>query len=367
MKKISAFTIGLAFFSMFFGSGNLVFPLHLGRLAADNWPWVAAGFILTGVIGPFFGVLSMIAFQGNTKKFFATIGPIKALFFTTILTAVWIPLGAAPRCITVAYSTLEVHNITIAPWAFGLLYSIAVGLVILKESRMIEILGYFLTPTLLTLLSIMWIVGLYNAPDASALPQLSNTNLFMEGVVHGYNTMDIIATFFFAASIIHVIRESEPGSAVTIRKSFFSGLTGMTVLAIVYIGLIYLSAQHASVFENISKDQILPYVTMHFLGKQFSFIPALAIVLACFTTSVAMLSVYTTFIYEEYFSKFRYGYPLSMAFGLIISYALSIFTMDQIMRITSPVLHIACPLLIIMASINLIKYLKSESPVLQDS
>lgn len=367
MKKFSAFTIGLAFFSMFFGSGNLVFPLHLGRLAADQWPWVAAGFLLAGVIGPFFGVLSMIAFQGNTKKFFSTLGPIKALFFTTILTAVWIPLGAAPRCITVAYSTLKVHNLAISPWLFGLIYSIAVALVILKASRMIEILGYFLTPILLGLLAILWVFGLWTAPGITVAPQMSNYNLFMDGVVHGYNTMDIIATFFFAASIIHVIQETEPGSAVTIRKSFTSGSIGMITLAIVYTALIYLSAQHASVFENISKDQILPYVTMHFLGKQFSFIPALAIILACFTTSVAMLSVYTSFLHDEYFSKFKYGYAVSMFIGMAISYALSIFTMDQIMSITSPILHIACPLLIVMATVNLVKYLRSQIPLPQDN
>lgn len=40
MKKISKryyFLIGSLIFGMFFGAGNLIFPIHLGQLAGANW------------------------------------------------------------------------------------------------------------------------------------------------------------------------------------------------------------------------------------------------------------------------------------------------------------------------------------------
>ena len=63
-------TTGLAMFSMFFGAGNIVFPLALGQ-QAGSMAWVAIlGFLITAVGVPFMGLVSMILFEGNYKKFF---------------------------------------------------------------------------------------------------------------------------------------------------------------------------------------------------------------------------------------------------------------------------------------------------------
>ena len=57
-KKLSVIeTISVAsmLFGMFFGAGNLIFPVHLGQLAGSNlWP-AFIGFIITGVGLPLLG------------------------------------------------------------------------------------------------------------------------------------------------------------------------------------------------------------------------------------------------------------------------------------------------------------------------
>ena len=35
-------------FGMFFGAGNLIFPIHLGQLAGSHWITAGIGFLLTG-------------------------------------------------------------------------------------------------------------------------------------------------------------------------------------------------------------------------------------------------------------------------------------------------------------------------------
>ena len=46
-------------FGMFFGAGNLIFPVHLGQLAGSNiWPAIV-GFIITAVGIPIFGVAAI--------------------------------------------------------------------------------------------------------------------------------------------------------------------------------------------------------------------------------------------------------------------------------------------------------------------
>ena len=46
-------------FGLFFGAGNLIFPLHLGQLAGSHWGPAAVGFLITGVLLPLLSVLAV--------------------------------------------------------------------------------------------------------------------------------------------------------------------------------------------------------------------------------------------------------------------------------------------------------------------
>src|ERR1700733_7287446 len=101
-KKTSILIIGMALFSMFFGSGNLIFPLHIGTLAREAWIPAAAGFLVSAVLLPFVGAIAMVLYRGNYSDFFDTIGRRWGFLLSTILLTVWIPLGSAPRCMTLS-------------------------------------------------------------------------------------------------------------------------------------------------------------------------------------------------------------------------------------------------------------------------
>jgi hypothetical protein len=68
------FTTGLAMFAMFFGSGNLVFPLNLGVISGEDYIVSVLGFMLTGVFMPFVGLLSVMLYNGSRSKFFGLLG-----------------------------------------------------------------------------------------------------------------------------------------------------------------------------------------------------------------------------------------------------------------------------------------------------
>lgn len=51
-------------FGMFFGAGNLIFPVHLGQLAGSNMLQAMAGFVITAVGIPILGVAAI----GNTHS-----------------------------------------------------------------------------------------------------------------------------------------------------------------------------------------------------------------------------------------------------------------------------------------------------------
>ncbi len=357
-KKFSPLTLGLAYFSMFFGSGNLVFPLFLGQFAKVDWMYAFLGFFLSGVAGPLMGSVTMVAFQGDSNRFFNTIGPRLAKVFVTILMLVWIPFGAAPRCILVAYEAL-VSMVSGVPLVFfGIVYSLFVYFSIVRRNRMIEVLGYFLTPTLLASLAVLWIVGIWNSQPPVAATE-SAGEVFRVSLSHGYQTMDLIASFFFSASIIHVIRSEGLSVGQSMKKAFLSGSIGMGILGLVYLSIIYMSARHAPLLSALPKDQLLPFISQQFLGPNLSLVPVVVIFLACLTTSVAMLSVFTDFVRSSLPERLGRGdnqkQQIALLIGVVGTFILSLFSFEGSMQLTGPVLEVSCPLLALLAIYNLIK------------
>ena len=61
-KKLTAkqyLVVASLLFGLFFGAGNLIFPLHLGQLAGSHWVGAAVGFLVTGVALPLLSVLAV--------------------------------------------------------------------------------------------------------------------------------------------------------------------------------------------------------------------------------------------------------------------------------------------------------------------
>ncbi|HQB32982.1 MAG TPA: branched-chain amino acid transport system II carrier protein, partial [Erysipelotrichaceae bacterium] len=58
------FLVAVTLFGMFFGAGNLIFPVHLGQLAGRNVVPALIGFIITAVTIPILGVAAI----GNTHS-----------------------------------------------------------------------------------------------------------------------------------------------------------------------------------------------------------------------------------------------------------------------------------------------------------
>lgn len=53
LTKKDYFVISSMLFALFFGAGNLIFPLHLGQMAGHNWFIATLGFLITGVVLPY--------------------------------------------------------------------------------------------------------------------------------------------------------------------------------------------------------------------------------------------------------------------------------------------------------------------------
>jgi branched-chain amino acid:cation transporter, LIVCS family len=351
-KSRSIWTIGLALFAMFFGAGNLIFPLYVGQIAQDHSPSATIGFLAMGVLVPFLGVISMALVKGDYASFFGSLGKRVGFFITLLLLTVWIPLGSGPRCITLAYASLSSYVGLPPLWVVSIIYLGLVALMTCQRSRLLSILGFGLTPCLLLCLAIVIIKGIIGAGHEVGQAAGDGVQMALMGAKEGYNTMDLIASFFFSASIIHMLGREQRRSPI--KTTILASLVGMSLLCIVYIGLIQLAAAHSEVLIAVPKDQILAYLAKAVLGPKVGITAALAIVLACFTTSVALTIVYVDFLAQ---SLFRNEKPntLSLLITCAATFGMSILGLSGITAVTNPMLQIFYPMLILMICFQIVR------------
>lgn len=92
-------------FGMFFGAGNLIFPVHLGQLAGRQFLPGSDGFVLTAVGIPILGVP---ATEARIRRDFricpCRVGHRYSYFFTCLLYLTIGPFFAIPRCATTSFT-----------------------------------------------------------------------------------------------------------------------------------------------------------------------------------------------------------------------------------------------------------------------
>ena len=98
--------VAATLFGMFFGAGNLIFPVHLGQLAGRNLLPAMAGFIIAAVGIPILGVAAI----GNThsdglQALASKVSRRYSYFFTCLLYLTIGPCFAIPRCATTSFTT----------------------------------------------------------------------------------------------------------------------------------------------------------------------------------------------------------------------------------------------------------------------
>ena len=127
------FTTGLAMFAMFFGSGNLIFPVVVGQMAGKQNGYAMVGLFFTAVLMPFATLCLMLLYDGNYHKFFQKIGTGAGKFVTFITLALIGPFGVMPRCIAFSYSTLSIYTDSISLGVYSALACLIIYFLSVKK------------------------------------------------------------------------------------------------------------------------------------------------------------------------------------------------------------------------------------------
>ena len=158
LTKKDYFVVSSLLFALFFGAGNLIFPLHLGQLAGHNWLPATLGFLVTGVLLPLLSVLAIaITRSKGVYDVGLPLGPTFALVFMVLIHATIGPLFGTPRTATVSFTVglaplVPQQYQQVALFGFSALFFLAAFLLSYKENNIASNLGKVLNPVFLVLL-----------------------------------------------------------------------------------------------------------------------------------------------------------------------------------------------------------------------
>jgi LIVCS family branched-chain amino acid:cation transporter len=340
---------------MFFGSGNLVFPLQIGLLTDSHWFAGFLGLLLTGIALPFLGLFVIKLYHGSYIAFFAQAGTVAQYVLPLFTLSLLGSFGVIPRCITVAYGGVRILFETLPLSLFSIIFCVICYLVCLKDRIVIHILGKWMSPLLLIALAAIVVQSLLYAPNLSA-SSLSTWHAFTNGFLIGYQTMDLFAAFFFSSFIFMQLQAVLPHTSSArhvIKAALVPSIFGIILLAAVYMGLVCLGAHYKPLLANILPELMLPTIATYAFGTSGAIIIAITILFSCLTTAVALNNIYarylsTTLRIPE--SKFY----LVLAATTIIAFFISLLDFKGIAAFLAPMLEISYPSIIALTVLSII-------------
>lgn len=344
MGSTSILIYGFAIFAMFFGSGNLVFPLQIGASSGSHWLIGFFGLFLTGIALPFLGLFVIKLHKGNYYRFFNGAGKLAKIALPLFTLSLLGSFGVVPRCIAVAHGGLSYIFPEISLLPFSILFCAITFYFCLKDQRMITILGKWMSPVLLVSLIALIIFGIIQSDSPKAVT--SSNTAFFNGFMTGYQTMDLFAAFFFSALIFKQISARLPKDTCDkqiLKFAVLPSIIGSLMLAFIYLGFVYLGSHHP--LATIAPELMLPAIANEVMGPSATLVIAIAMIFSCLTTAVALNNIYARYLCDALSlgeNRFTYILIATTACAFIIS----LLNFKGIAAFIAPALELSYPGLI---------------------
>lgn len=370
MKKYSQSLIlktGLAIFAMLFGSANLIFPMKIGVISGDKTAIGLIGFILSGILIPMAGLMSMVFFNGDYRAFFYRIGKVPGNILIALCMLIIGPLVAMPRIITFSYEIVRpfVGN-HLSLLLFSTIFSIITFIFTYKKNSLLDSIGKILSPLLLLSLSGIFSIG-YWLKDGAIKTVLPDWQVFSKSFLIGYNTLDLLGTIFFASIVISILystleKDQTKNPKYMAKIMSISSLIAGTLLALVYCGIAYLGAWHGKEFAALDEGKIFINTILKIVGSQGALVLAATVFLACLTTIIALASIVSEYLKND-ITKNRLSYINCLIIILVTATFMSQFELGPLLKFSAPLISIAYPVLITLTFCNLAYKLWGFKPV----
>lgn len=350
-------------FGLFFGAGNLIFPVSMGQLAGNQIGHALVGFLITGVGLPLLAVISLgLTRSEGVLDLSSKIGRRYGLFFSCALYLTIGPFFAIPRCVTVPFEVgvapllPQSANPKMALLLFSLAYFLAMLFFSLKPGKILTWVGKFLNPLFLVAMGTLVVTALLHpaSPVSAIAPEAAYaTGAGAKGFLEGYNTMDALAGLAFGIVVVNVIRglgvrEPEHVATCTVKAGLFSCL----LMGAIYIAVAIMGTQSRGVLPAAANGgAALGMIARHYYLGFGATLLALTVCLCCLKTAVGLITSCAE-AFGEMFPKARLSYRAWAVLFCVVTFLIANFGLSTIISFSLPVLMFLYPLamtLIILA------------------
>ena len=338
---------------MFFGAGNLIFPPFLGVISGSNWLIGFGGFILSDVGLALLAIIAAAKCNGEVDKVLSRSGKKLGIMLGSAIMICLGPLLAIPRT---AATTFEMGISPLfdgfSPVLFSIIFFAMTFILTIKPSKVVDVIGQFLTPALLIALGVLIVMGIIS-PLGEMNTNIISENLFAEGVKQGYQTMDALGAVALSTVIISSLsNKGYKNENQKIKLTLKAGIVAAIGLILVYGGLTYLGATVSTMYgQDVVQTTLIVEITESLLGKPGKVILAIIVMLACLTTAIGLTSATAQFFEKTTNGKLKY--ELIVTIVCIFSAIVSNFGVNTIIKFSAPILDIIYPATIILVIMTL--------------
>ena len=373
-KKLSSkdyLYLGSMLFGLFFGAGNLIFPVHMGQEAGANvWPAII-GFLITGIGLPFLGIIAIgISGENGLFDLASRVHKGYGYFFTVALYLVIGPFFAMPRLAATSFEIgltpfVAESQKTLFLAIFSILFFALSWWFSRNPSKLLDYVGKFLNPLFLALLAILIVMSfvkpMANIHDITVLGKYRD-HAFFTGFQNGYNTLDVLASLAFGIIVVNTLKNKGVTKKSTITADTFkSGAVSVLLMGIIYSFLSLMGTMSMGKFDLSENGGIaLAQIAHYYLGTGGSIILALIVVVACLKTTIGL-----TTAFSETFAELFPGlsYSTLIAGVSIIPCIIANVGLTSIISYSTPVLMFLYPLAITLVLLGVSGPLFKNNPI----
>ena len=354
-SRSDSLVIGLALFAMFFGAGNLIFPPYLGMESGTRWFLGFLFFIMMDIGRAFVTMVAMINGDGSISGVTGVIGRIPALVLNTAVVVCIGPLLAIPRTAATTYEMTvlpllpDTNAVLVAVIFFALTFILTI-----KPSKVVDIVGKFLTPLMVAALIVLVVTGIVRPLGPIAEPVIDN--VAAEGIIHGYQAMDVLGALGFAIVICATVTErGYTEHKERTRIISLACILAGALLFIIYGGLTYLGATYSSLgdINAVNQASLIVTITERLLGRFGVIMLGVIVGLACLTTSIGLTAAASEYFENITHGKLKYGVMVGII--CVFSAVVSSFGLSAIISIATPILCVVYPVAVCLILLSFFK------------
>ena len=337
--------LGLMTFALFIGAGNIIFPPIVAQQAGEH-VWLAAfGFLITAVGLPVITIVALSRVEGSIQNLSSPLGKYASLLLTVVCYLAVGPLFATPRTATVSYEigfSSYFGNASSSLLIYSLAYFAVVTIVSLYPNKILDTVGYFLSPLKIIALIILGLAAFF-IPAGTPPAAINNyvNSPISEGIVNGYLTMDTLGALVFGIVIVKAITSRGVSDSKLITKyavnaAIISGI-GLTL---VYLSLFKLGLGSHDVAPNAANGAIILHAyVQHAFGDMGAYFLSAMIFIACMVTAIGL-----TCACAEYFSSItKISYKTYVFILVGFSLVISNLGLTKLIAVSVPVLSAIYP------------------------